>query len=81
MKLTLITPINKKTIDHVTKVTLPGSVGSFMILRGHAPMISSLLKGVIIYEDQNSSHNIEIDGGFARIQDNEITVILNPIAK
>ena len=62
MLLEIITPDKKLYSGEVKSVKLPGSAGSFGILKNHAPLISSLKKGdvkVIDEQKQNFSFPIK----------------------
>jgi F-type H+-transporting ATPase subunit epsilon len=47
MQLEIITPESNIFKGEVDAVQLPGLDGSFQVLKGHAPIISGLAKGVI----------------------------------
>lgn len=74
IRLLVLTP--QKTIleTSVSKVTLPASKGPFMVLYNHAPVITSLEEGVLVYEEEGKLHSMEIFGGFAEVNDNVVTV-------
>lgn len=60
----------------VTMVTLPGKVGQFTVLKNHAPLISVLVKGPVRYvTPDGESHDIEVNGGLADVNDNKISVL------
>ena len=58
------------------EVELPGTKGRFMVWPGHAPLLSSLQKGVVRYDPEGSAarEQLPINGGFVEIIDDEITV-------
>lgn len=59
----------------VTSVTLPGELGSFTVLRDHAPLISVLAKGKLKYTaPSGASAEHEIAGGLADVNNNVISV-------
>ena len=58
----------------VSSVTLPGTVGPFMVLRNHAPIISSLVKGEIIYVSAGKESRLPNSEGFAEVRDNQVDV-------
>lgn len=58
----------------VSKVSLPGTLGRFMVLKNHAPLISSLEEGRIIYVSDNVEGNVDIANGFVEIAYNKVTV-------
>lgn len=74
MTLTVLTPEKTLLEAGVSKVTLPGSKGSFMVLRNHAPVISSLTEGDVIYMSGDEEGRIHVLAGFVEVNDNRITV-------
>ena len=74
IKLVVLSP--QKTIleTYVSKVTLPASKGQFMVLYNHAPVITSLEDGALLYEEAGKLQKLEISGGFAEVNDNVVTV-------
>lgn len=59
---------------HVSKISLPGSKGRFMILKDHAPIISSLEEGDVIFESDGVTENVNIMSGFVEVNNNVVTV-------
>lgn len=58
-------------------VTLPGVLGSFNVLSNHAPIVSSLQKGVVVYElPDGHEHRIEIEGGFVEMSHGVLSVCI-----
>ena len=64
-----------KTLVHrmVSSVELPGSQGRFEVLKNHAPLISSLVKGNITYKSGNRQESLPISSGFVEICDNHVS--------
>lgn len=58
----------------VCKVSLPGSLGRFMVLKDHAPLISSLEEGRITFMSGSQEENVDIRSGFVEIAYNKVTV-------
>lgn len=58
----------------VCKVSLPGSKGRFMVLKGHAPLISSLEEGRVAFESGGVAENVDIRSGFVEIAYDKVTV-------
>ena len=58
----------------VSKVSLPGSMGRFMVLKDHAPLISSLEEGRIVFMSNGVEENVDILSGFVEIAFNKVTV-------
>ena len=58
----------------VCKVSLPGTKGRFMVLKDHAPLISSLEEGRIAFTSAGVEENVDIRSGFVEIAYNKVTV-------
>ena len=58
----------------VSKVSLPGTLGRFMVLKDHAPLISSLEEGRIVFVSKDVEENVDIVSGFVEIAFNRVTV-------
>ena len=74
MKLEIITPDKIYFTGEVTSVTFPGSKGLFTIKENHAPIISLLSNGKIIYKINEKVDEIEIESGFVEVNNNNVTV-------
>ena len=60
----------------VQQVTLPGVMGSFQVLRGHAALIAALAAGTLVWQGQDGEGSRQIHGGVADIKDNVVSVFL-----
>ena len=74
MKLEILSPAGLVTDTETGRVFLPGAMGEFEVLRNHAPLISTLVKGVIRYEEGGSTKELAVNGGFVKVCDNVISV-------
>lgn len=74
MILTVLTPEKTLMEVGVSKVSLPGSKGRFMVLKDHAPIISSLSEGDLVYTSDNVEGRVTIRAGFVEVSRNRITV-------
>ncbi len=72
--LTLTSPSGVLVNTEVQSVSLPGSEGAFTVLSSHAPLISSLEAGDIVYVVGNESKRQSIKGGFVRVLNNKVEV-------
>ena len=70
LQLKIVSPEKVEFAGEVNSVKVPGSQGNFEILTDHAPIISTLQKGVVEYDGQQ----LEILGGFVAVQQNEVSV-------
>lgn len=74
MYLTIVAPSGMLCHTTVEKVTLPGILGSFTVLSGHAPLVSQLTEGKIRYTAGNKEYEQEIRGGFAKVEKDVVEV-------
>lgn len=80
MFLEIITPDKKIFEGEVKSVTIPGSKGSFQILKNHAPIISTLEKGAVkVVDENNKEHSFDVESGVVENKKNKIIVLLEKI--
>jgi F-type H+-transporting ATPase subunit epsilon len=80
MYLEIITPDKKIYQGEARSITLPGSKGSFQILKNHAPIISTLTKGNVKFVDgNNQEHSYFVESGVVENKKNKIIVLLEKI--
>lgn len=58
----------------VERVVVPGTSGEFEILDNHAPIISTLEKGRLVYRDSEGRHEQMVNGGFVEVQKNNVNI-------
>ena len=76
MDLFIISPEGTRLSENTTRVTLPGSMGPFSILKNHAPLISTLEKGEVTYIVDNKIKSFGIDGGVISVEKNVVKVMI-----
>lgn len=82
MKLTVITPDKLAYEGEVTAVTVPGTAGSFQILKDHAAIVSTLEDGkVTIKVSSNDEQVMIIKGGVVEAKDNNIIILAEGIVE
>lgn len=75
MTLSVISSYSVLFSGEADSVTLPGVMGSFTVLKNHAPLISVLVPGNVVYKLAGGEEkNIEIKGGLVDVADNKISV-------
>lgn len=75
MTLEIISAHEVSFTGEVDSVTLPGMLGSFTVLKNHAPIISVLTKGSISYSSEGGeSGEVNIAGGLVDVNNNKISV-------
>ena len=77
MELEIITPDHRLFNGKARSVQVPGSKGSFTILRNHAPIISSLEKGILrVLTQDYEDLTFEIENGFVEVKKNKIIILV-----
>ena len=74
LKLKIVSPEKIQFDGEVERVLVPGTLGQFEILQNHAPIISSLNKGVVTYETGQGKINLDIIGGFVSVNQNQVNL-------
>lgn len=76
IKLEIITPEKVIFSREVSNVVVPGELGDFSALPGHAPFISLLRAGVVVvYDEVAISQKIFVSGGFAETTPNHCAIL------
>lgn len=76
MDLKVISPEKTLYTGEVDLVQLPGRMGSFEILKNHAPLVALLEKGRLkIIDTDRNTHFVPIEGGVVKVRQNEIIVL------
>lgn len=76
MHLEILTPEKTLYCGEVESITLPGTLGSFQILNNHAPIISSLTKGMLSFTAGDKIKELEVEDGFVEMHDNRVIVCI-----
>ena len=75
LKLKIVSPERIEFEGDVDSVLVPGSMGQFEILVNHAPIISSLDKGRVVYTlPGGEKKSLDICGGFVEVQKNVVSL-------
>lgn len=74
----IISPAGMQFSGMVEYISLPGSKSPFRILHSHAPIVTSLDKGVIeLLSAEGETKTFDISGGIADNRGNKVTVLTN----
>jgi F-type H+-transporting ATPase subunit epsilon len=77
MYLEILTPQKKIFSGEIKLLKVPGSKGSFEILNNHAPIVSTLDKGLLKFiTPDNNAMNYTIDSGVVQVANNKIIVLV-----
>ena len=77
MRVEIITPEKSLFVGETTMLRVPGTKGSFQILNNHAPIVSTLEKGIITIrkpDDQEITFNI--NSGLIECKKNKIIILV-----
>ena len=79
MPLTVRIAAPDKTVwdAEAEEVILPSTTGQLGILAGHAPLLTALDTGVLRVRSGKTWTPIALLGGFAEVDNNEVTVLVN----
>jgi F-type H+-transporting ATPase subunit epsilon len=74
-KLNVITPEKKVFEGDVESIKCPGLDGLFGVLSGHAPMVSALGEGTLVYVSEGKKTEVKISGGFLEVSSDVCSVM------
>ena len=74
LQLKIVSPEKIEFDGAVESVLVPGTMGQFEILQDHAPIISTLQSGKVVYATAEGNTGLEIQGGFVEVQKNVVSL-------
>ena len=77
LQFSIITPDRIFLNSQADEMILPTNTGQMGVLTGHAPLITALDIGVLLYRSKKKWIALALMGGFALIQQDNITVLVN----
>jgi F-type H+-transporting ATPase subunit epsilon len=80
IRLEFVTPERAIAHEDVDEIGLPGEEGDFGVLPGHAPLLAALRTGQMWYRKGAEMHHAFVDGGFAEVVPDRVS-ILAPVAE
>ena len=79
MILEILSPQKQLFTGNIQQVDVPGKNGKFQVLPHHAPIISTLTKGIIkILKKNGTEVEIEVMGGIIEVKENKVIILVNP---
>ncbi len=75
LNLEIVTPEKKVFDESVDAVTVPTARGEVGILTNHAPLISTLMPGILSYTNKGTTEKMVIAGGFVEVSDNKVSIL------
>jgi F-type H+-transporting ATPase subunit epsilon len=80
MLLEILTPVKNVFSGEVKLVKLPGSSGSFEVMKNHAAIISALAEGEVKVETEaDETIRYQISGGVVEMKNNHIVLLAESI--
>jgi len=79
LKIRVITPDKIVLNTSSEAIVLPSTSGQLGILTDHAPLITALEVGVLRFKAESDWSPIILLGGFAEVEDNEVTILVNGV--
>ena len=81
LNVRIITPEKVFLSSETEQVVLPSITGGLGVLAGHAPMVTILEAGVLRYKNNGSWTPAVLYGGFAEVENNQVTILVNGAEK
>jgi F-type H+-transporting ATPase subunit epsilon len=73
--LELATPTRQLVSEEVDEVVAPGSEGYFGVLPGHAPLLSTLSSGEVVFRRGRDEVHLAVHGGFAEVTPERVIIL------
>jgi F-type H+-transporting ATPase subunit epsilon len=77
LTLRILAPDQSVFDGSADEVILPSTTGQLGILTGHVSLLTALDSGVLRLRQGSSWQSIALVGGFAEVESNEVTVLVN----
>jgi F-type H+-transporting ATPase subunit epsilon len=75
LRLELVTPERRVLSEEVVEVRIPGLLGELGVLPGHTPLLTALGTGPLAYTQGGREHRLALQGGFAEVLPDRVTVL------
>ncbi len=70
MKLSILTPESEVFQGETDYLKVPAALGPMEVLKNHAPIVTSLRAGEVVFKQGGSTRKITITGGFLEVSHN-----------
>jgi F-type H+-transporting ATPase subunit epsilon len=77
LSLRVLAPDKSVFDGDADEVILPSTTGQLGILTGHVSMLTALDSGVVRLREGSTWQSIAVSGGFAEVESNAVTVLVN----
>jgi F-type H+-transporting ATPase subunit epsilon len=75
LRLEVVTPSRRVLQSRASEVRIPGALGELGVLPGHTPLLTSLGTGEVKFTDGETTGRLVVQGGFAEVQPDAVTVL------
>ena len=75
LTLEIATPLRLAVSETVDEVVAPGVEGYFGVLPGHAPFLTTLGIGEVMYRAGRAERYLAVSGGFAEVRNDKVIVL------
>ena len=76
LNLQIITPERVVFAEEdIDSVTLPGSEGEMTILPQHAPLMTELQPGALVFRRSGEETDVALAGGFVEVRDDKVVIL------
>ncbi|UCF66477.1 MAG: F0F1 ATP synthase subunit epsilon [Acidobacteriota bacterium] len=75
LTLEIATPTRLAVSDTADEVVAPGIQGYFGVLPGHAPFLTTLGVGEVMYRTGRDEHYLAVSGGFAEVRHDKVIIL------
>ena len=80
MNISILSPDKEIFQGPITSVKVPGTTGQFEILKGHAPIVSSLGNGTVrVLKEGGGKLSFTIEKGFVEVLKNEVSLLVQGV--
>jgi F-type H+-transporting ATPase subunit epsilon len=79
LTLDIISPAEKVFSGEINSVILPGTLGSFQVLKNHAPLVSSFEIGLIRIQKDSEELEYSTSGGIFEVKNNKAIILAETI--
>jgi F-type H+-transporting ATPase subunit epsilon len=75
LRLEVVTPSRRVLQGRASEIRIPGALGELGVLPGHTPLLTSLGTGEVKFTDGGTTGRLVVQGGFAEVQPDAVTVL------
>lgn len=78
-QLEVVTPARRVLSEEVTFITAPGAEGTFGVMPGHSPFLTTLNPGVLVVGEMADARKVALDVGYAEVLPERVTILVDKV--